>query len=431
MGSDSQSNRILISAPQIPKPDQTAGDKRFVALLAMMAKNYHVDLHVLSEESQSEESQSESGDERYKERYKESRAEYEKGKKEGVAAQTRHYTALLKDQGIHVLPIAKNSFHRAVCKTEYQLCLYEFWPCYFWTAKVLRYFQPWVKIVVDSVDLHFLREESALALGLADADTVTRNKQHELQAYQEADAVVVVSREEAQTLRAYNITQPIFTIPTVHEKTQRSIKKRGNALIFIGGFQHPPNADGLLWFVNEIWPLIVQAAPDVTLTIIGSHPTPEVERLNDQPGIEVLGYVPDTTPYLDRAAISIAPIRFGAGMKGKVTEAMAAGLPIVTTSFGAQGLEVESGEQMMIADDPGLFAVYVLHLLANPELANAMGKKAQEHIASLCGPEIVGRQLDDMLRALIPESISVRSHLEWRIKSALYTIPRLLKPKKL
>src|SRR5690606_4514163 len=121
-------------------------------------------------------------------------------------------------------------------------------------------------------------------------------------------------------------------------------------------FRHDPNLDGVTWFVNEIWPGVRARHPAARLTVIGSYPTRAVHALGETAGVTVLGYVPDLEPHLDRAAVAIAPLRFGAGMKGKVTDAMAAGLPVVTTTIGAQGLDLVGGRHAWIADDADAFA---------------------------------------------------------------------------
>jgi glycosyltransferase involved in cell wall biosynthesis len=152
--------------------------------------------------------------------------------------------------------------------------------------------------------------------------------------------------------------------------------------------------------------------PEAKLTIVGSHPPEQVLKLAALEDVEVTGYVPETAIFLDRAALSVAPLRYGAGMKGKVAEAMAAGLPVVTTSIGSQGFGAVSGEHCIIADSAGDFAVAVIRLLKNPALAQSIGTAGQRLVAGICGPEVVSRNVQDMLEAVSKNQRAPRKNLQ-------------------
>jgi hypothetical protein len=168
---------------------------------------------------------------------------------------------------------------------------------------------------------------------------------------------------------------------------------RVHSLSFVGGFRHTPNVDAVSWFIEEIFPLIQAKVPDVVFRIVGSHVPPEIESLRGRPGIEIVGFVEDTTFWLDEAAVSVAPLRYGAGMKGKVTEALSAGVPVVTTSIGAQGLGATSGLHLCIADTAKDFAETVVAALADPLAAERMGREGQRLIQEICGPDMIRRGL--------------------------------------
>ena len=114
------------------------------------------------------------------------------------------------------------------------------------------------------------------------------------------------------------------------------------SLLFVGGFQHSPNPDAVLFFCRQVLPLVRRSLPGVTVTIVGDAPPKEVIALSSAQ-ITVTGWVPHVEPYLASHCISIAPLRFGAGLKGKIMEAMGTGLPVVTTSVGAEGMELVHG----------------------------------------------------------------------------------------
>jgi glycosyltransferase involved in cell wall biosynthesis len=126
-------------------------------------------------------------------------------------------------------------------------------------------------------------------------------------------------------------------------------------IIFIGGFGHPPNEDALLWFAREVFPIVKKEIRHIKFIVMGSNPTPKVRELQSNE-IEVTGYVPDISGYFDNARVFVAPLRYGAGLKGKVLQAMSYGLPVVTTPVGAEGISLTDGEDVLIAKDAADFA---------------------------------------------------------------------------
>ena len=137
--------------------------------------------------------------------------------------------------------------------------------------------------------------------------------------------------------------------------------------------------------------------PDAIFQIVGSDPDEEILKLDENTGIEVLGFVPETKPYLDNAAVSVAPLRYGGGMKGKVNDAMAHGLPVVATSFGAQGFNAFEGEEILIGDDPKIFAQKVVTLLKDKLLQEKIGLKGQMLNDSLCSVRVVEENILNMM----------------------------------
>ncbi len=142
---------------------------------------------------------------------------------------------------------------------------------------------------------------------------------------------------------------------------------RAKNLLFTGTMNYFPNSDAVIYFCNSIFPLIQKRHPDATFFIVGNHPTEQVRKLAAQKGVVVTGYVPDIRPYFEKASVFVAPLRAGSGIQTKNLEAMAMGTPIVTTSIGAMGMEVEVDKELLIADKPEIFAERVIHLIDNPE----------------------------------------------------------------
>ncbi len=315
---------------------------------------------------------------------------------------------------------------QALASRRYDVVIIEFWYMAESCLPLITKSQPWAKVIVDSVDLHCLRRRRGVALGLEDPNDVEADCLRELAIYRQADRVLVVTDEERRALREEGVRTPLHWIPNVVSARPRPAAPAGSQLLFIGGMNHDPNSDGIIWFVREIFPKIRGAVPDAEVLIVGGGAKPEVEDLQSQPGVRVLGHVLDTEPLLSQAAVSIAPLRYGAGMKGKVCEAMAYGLPVVSTRIGIEGLPIIDGVSAEIADDAAGFAEAVVRLLKNPERAHRVGLAGQQAVAEVISPEAVEPALLEAVRAaaetvrLPSRRQSLRRNL-WRIKLAAAT----------
>jgi glycosyltransferase involved in cell wall biosynthesis len=159
-----------------------------------------------------------------------------------------------------------------------------------------------------------------------------------------------------------------------------------------------PNVDGVLYFVREILPLIRRVRPDTTLAIVGRTPSPEISQLATQdPRIQVTGTVPDIRPYLWNSALAIVPLRIGGGTRLKIYEAMAAQIPVVSTTIGAEGLSVNPPHDIRLADSPGHFAEQCLELLANPQLRATLSQAATGMVTAHFSWEQVARAFERVM----------------------------------
>jgi len=152
-------------------------------------------------------------------------------------------------------------------------------------------------------------------------------------------------------------------------------KPGAQRVTFLGGLHYPPNAQGVLWFIRHVWPLILQQIPDAVLTIIGKDPMPEIRNPKSEiRNLDVTGYLADPTPYLAETAVFIVPLLAGGGMRVKIVDAWMWGLPVVSTTIGAEGIETRPGENILIADTPADFAQAVVRLLRDPEEGQRIGQ---------------------------------------------------------
>lgn len=363
--------RYLVMTPHLPCADRNSGDRRLVELLRMLKGHGDVVLCLMESPA---------------------------GNHHGLSPpDASAYLAPLWDLGIQVIAGSRLKLLRLLLRYSFSTVIFEFYTTARQWHDFIRFWQPRAAIIVDSVDLTFLRESSAAVLGLLPEEEANRVRSEELDAYRLADGVIVITEEEERFLATREGLTNLFVIPNIVPFRARPQQTRQPEVLFVGGFRHGPNIDGITWFVETIWPLVRAQVAEARLAVVGSAMPPAVEGLSAAAGVEVLGYVPDTGPYLDRAAVSIAPLRYGAGMKGKVNEAMAAGVPVVSTSFGVQGLAVTSGKHCLVADDATEFAEAVVSLLRDPARAEALGKAGQELTAAVCGEE----RVEDLVLAMM------------------------------
>lgn len=199
------------------------------------------------------------------------------------------------------------------------------------------------------------------------------------------DGVLAVSEEDRAALgEAAGVERAMTVIPIAVDTDELPVVAREPAarqLTHIGTMYWPPNIDGMLWFIREIYPRIREGAPETGLDLIGARPPQELVGLNGQvPGLNVAGYVADVAPYLARCGVFIVPLRAGGGMRVKILEALSRGLPLVTTTLGCEGIAVKDGEHVLIADTPADFAAAVLRVLGDPALAQALARNGRRLI---------------------------------------------------
>jgi GT2 family glycosyltransferase/SAM-dependent methyltransferase len=272
----------------------------------------------------------------------------------------------------------------------------------------VRELAPSALAIYDTVDLHWMRETRRVALDAvgragqngaisAQGAKATALRELELAMARASDVTVTVTEEERGHVLAEVPDARVTIVPTIHEIASDvpPCDDRGGVL-FVGGFEHPPNVDAATYLVREVMPLVWAVRPDVKVTIVGSHAPREVEALATS-RVDVRGWVAELEPLLDAARVLAAPVRFGAGMKGKVTQGLAAGLPIVTTPVGAEGLDASDGEQMLIGETAEALAERILRVVEDDALWGSLSQQGQELITAKCSREVLDQRLREML----------------------------------
>jgi glycosyltransferase involved in cell wall biosynthesis len=269
----------------------------------------------------------------------------------------------------------------------------------------VRKFAPQALVVFDTVDLHFLREarQAELAGGAVAQAAAQSNRDSELALIGHADVTLVVSPVEQRLLAELTPAARVMIVSNIHEPNTagRPFAER-EGLVFIGGFQHAPNTDAVLWYAREVLPLLRERLPGVTTTIVGSD-VPESVKALSAPDFVVIGHVSDVAPLFTGARASIAPLRYGAGVKGKVNMAMSYGLPVVATSAAVEGMHLTSEEDVLVADDAVAFAEAIVRVYRDAALWHKLAASGRENIRRHFSRQVAKSALTELL-ALAPRA---------------------------
>jgi len=353
---------VVVFDERVPSPDRDAGSLRMLLILKSLAEWSHV-IFVPFNRPQG--------------------IDYERALwQAGIeTADATDYRSLLKNKNISAAIVSRPSMGSTFIHR-------------------IRRVNPGVRVVFDMVDTHFLRfqreyEISGEATALSEAK---RYRKLERKLAQASDVVWCASLEDKLVMQREVPDTRIAVVPTIHELRDpgKSFAER-EGLLFIGNLAHRPNEDAVLFFLGEVYPLVRKRMPSVRLDIIGDNASTEIKAF-DSEKVRILGYVPDVEPYLRNARVFVAPLRFGAGIKGKVGEAMAHGLPVVTTSIGAEGFGLTHELDVMIGDQPESFAEAVEQLYLRKELWERVAVNSRLRIERHFTPEAVAETINNSIR---------------------------------
>ncbi|MGL5941361.1 MAG: tetratricopeptide repeat protein [Waterburya sp.] len=304
------------------------------------------------------------------------------------------YGTPLEQQVTQLLPLVDLAW---VCRPQ----LYEKY------APLIRQYQQ-IKLIYDTVDLHYLRMQRSVKLAQSSIDQMHQWMQmqlRELKAAKNADLTITVTTVEQKILQQQQIAKlavvPNLHIPYVGE--QPSFEQR-QGLLFIGSYNHPPNIDAVCWLCQEIMPLVWSQLPELTLTLLGSNVTESVKALGEDQRIAVTGYIADVTPYFLNHRLFVAPLRYGAGMKGKIGQSLEYGLPIVATTMGVEGMNLTHEQNVLEANEAQKFAQQIIRLYTDEQLWQKLAANSRSAIAPF-NPQVVKAGLHQVLKGLTTTDI--------------------------
>jgi hypothetical protein len=217
---------------------------------------------------------------------------------------------------------------------------------------------PNARTMFVTVDLHFVRLQREAAI-TRDEETSARAAETtyaELEIVDKADLTIAISDTETQLLRRLRPTARIHQLPIVRPIPGRRRPYGARAdIAFIGGYRHPPNVDAVFYFLDHIWPRVRARLPGVCFQIVGADAPASIRSLS-RDGVVFRGYVAELGDALDNVRLTVAPLRYGAGQKGKIVSSLSYGVPVVATSVAVEGMRIDDGVQALVRDDPDAFA---------------------------------------------------------------------------
>jgi GT2 family glycosyltransferase/glycosyltransferase involved in cell wall biosynthesis len=263
----------------------------------------------------------------------------------------------------------------------------------------IRQYCPKAKLIFDTVDLHFVRERRMAELAkdkkLAKIAEETRLK--ELAVAMACDTTLVVSPYEVGVLAEELPESQVKVLTNIHHiyGCRKPYKERKD-IMFIGGYQHTPNVDAVEWFVESIFPLIEKQIPDLKFHIVGSKAPKHIQQMARN-NIIFHGFVEDIEPFMDDIRIAVAPLRYGAGVKGKVNMSMSYGQPVVGTKCAVEGMYAQEGVDVLMAETPEEFATQIIRLYKDEKLWNTLSKGGLTNVQNYFSFDAAKKAIESIL----------------------------------
>lgn len=371
------SKRALVCASSLPEFDREAGSRRLSDLITFLQEDGWV-VSFVAEQAEGAE----------------------------------RYVRDLQQRGVATYVGFTPQTERVIESSDFGVALLAFWNVAEKLIPVLRQLSPSTPVIVDSVDLHFVRDARRVfhqvAVSPAPRGLDARygsDMVRELNSYAAADAVLTVSEREAVLVNELTADAGLaHTVPQAEDLPLSPVQHHHrHGILFLGNFRHAPNVGAVEYLCEEIIPRlgpnVLQQHP---LYVVGNAPTDAVRRcVQAVDHARLVGWVPSVLPYLNNAQITVVPLRYGAGTKRKLIESLMVGTPCVSTSVGVEGLDLTHGEHVLIADDPERFASAIERLLTDPGLWRRLAHRGREHIMASHNREHARARLREVLASVL------------------------------
>jgi len=320
------------------------------------------------------------------------------------------YVHVLQQRGVAVYAGAAEYMPPLIESRLFDIAVFALWHIAEPFVQQIRIASPHTRIIVDSVDLHFLRlarqrftqQRNGTASSLDDAYGAELVR--EINTYAAADAVLTVSQKEADLVNDWLGRNTAFTVPDSEDLKPSPVRRpHRRGILFVGCFRHPPNADAVRYLCRDVLPLVdehILAAHPVH--IVGDGLSDDVRRYgHGLPAVKMVGWVPSVVPYFEHARLTVLPLQYGAGTKRKLLQALMVGTPAVSTRIGAEGFDLENDAQLLLADDSVTFAASITRLAEDDRLWMRLARSGRSHMLAYHGRRAVRTAVKKMLDAVM------------------------------
>ena len=367
---------VLFISPHLPDFDTSSGGRRATLMLQLMAEEFDVYVYTLGDKQK---------------KY------IDKLKSVGVTVVKGPHLSEI-DIDNHQYPEVKLQLPRV------DAIIYAWYTTYF-QSKYLMQLYPKATIIFDSVDVHWIREERLLGIDEnLTRDGINQNKLNEVHAYNQGKIIWAVTEEDKQSIIEEIPSADVRVVSNVHDiAVTKYVDNKKHNILFFGGFKHTPNISAAKKLCEEILPAIRKEVPKATVVLAGSHAPDEIRKLGDLPGVDFRGFIEDEdlNALYDDCTITIVPLLAGAGIKGKICEAIAHKLPIVTNSIGNEGIELENEVNGLVTDDYDEMAELAIKALKREYDFDLFTERAQQKLLSLVGPDEVKSQMVESVAPMV------------------------------
>lgn len=378
---------MLFISPHLPDYDTSSGGKRALRMLELMAEEFDVYIYTLGDRQQA---------------YKDKLASV------GVV--------VLDSPHLSEINISTYDYAPLFSQLPHVDAIIYAWYTTYYQSKNIRRLYPKATVIFDSVDVHWIRE--ARLLGIDESLTVegvAQNKENEVYAYKQGKIIWAVTEEDKHNILEEIPSADVRVVSNIHDiEVPKYQERQGHKILFFGGYKHTPNLSSAKKLCLEILPQIRELVPTATVVLAGSHAPQEIIDLGKLPGVEYRGFIEDNQldQLYEECAITIAPLLAGAGIKGKICEAISHALPVVTNSIGNEGIDLENELDGFITDDYDEMAKLAAQVLSGDYNLTNVVSRAQDKLAKLVGPKEVKQQMVETIEPLVSICIVTWNRLE-------------------
>ena len=352
---------VLYISPNLPDYDTSSGGRRATKMIELMAKSFNVYVFTLG-------------------------------------ARPEKYVSKLKEIGAVVID---DNRHEAIFEmiSSLDTIIFAWYYSLHDNSNLLRHYES-VQVIVDSVDVHWIRE--IRSIGQVDGltvESVDRNKSIEIEAYSHADVIWAVTEEDKMAILDELPDANCMVVSNIHEIENDSFERVDEPnILFLGSYNHPPNITAVKILVEEILPEVRKSHSDATLLLAGAHVKPSIEKYKSHDGVDFLGFIPEgqLSALYKRSKIAVAPLTAGAGIKGKICEAISYTLPVMTTKIGNEGISLIHEEEGFVLKTNEM-AECLNRVFNNEYDLEKMSSKAKKKLMQTIGPDRAQTKMEESI----------------------------------